>query len=55
VAFAVLKGIKVRVQMRGLRAFYREGKRVTWAEAGVEVEVCSCGMPPFAYSAIGWH
>ena len=39
-AFAVLKGIKVRVQMRGLSAFYREGKRVTWSEAVVEVEVC---------------
>ena len=37
--FSVLKGVKVRAQMRGLRAFYREGKMVTWSEA--EVEVCA--------------
>ena len=39
-ALAVLQGIKMKAQMRGLRAFYREGKMITWSEAVVEVKVC---------------
>lgn len=43
---------KVRVQMmRGWGAFV--GVNGHLAEA--EVEVCWCGMPPFAYSSIGWY